>query len=55
MAPKTRSTSTNAPELLQDAPTAYPYKKISTAVAGEVKELRKKWPRPDCAMRVAEN
>ena len=36
----------------RDAPTAYPYKKISTAVAGEVKELRKKWPRPDCAMRL---
>jgi hypothetical protein len=43
---------TYARPTFQDAPPAYPYEKISTAVGGEVKELREKWPRRDCAMRL---
>ncbi len=42
----------HARQNFQDARTVYTYKKTSTAVDGMVKELRMKWPRRDCAMRL---
>ena len=42
----------HARQNFQDARTVYTYKKTSTAVDGMVNELRMKWPRRDCAMRL---